>query len=401
MTARAKLLFITTGLESGGAEMSLYKLVTRMDKARFDCSVVSLTDAGPSLGARIQAEGIPLHCLGFRRGLPDPRMVTRLARYIAETKPDLIQTWMYHADLVGALAAGLTRRLGRLKAPVVWSVHTTNLVRGKTKAQTLLVVGLNSRLSHRFASRVLCCSEAAREAHLDLGYRADTLQVIPSGIDTAEFVPDLSARDAVRRELALSPTAPLIGLSARFDPQKDHATFFQAAGLLHQVRPDAHFLLWGVGIVPENNQLMHWVKDAGLERQTHLLGLRPDTARLTAALDAATCCSSYGESFALVVGEALACGIPTVSTDMLGPVTLMGGCGWVVPVKDPQALSAAWQEMLSLAPDLRQQRGNAARMQIEQNFSLRKTVQSYEAFYAQMLSEYHVPPLQEELPCRV
>ncbi len=386
MSARAKILFVTTGLESGGAEMSLYKLATQMDRTRFDCFVVSLTTLGPVLGARIRQEGIPVHCLGFRRGLPDPRMVTSLARLIRKTKPDLIQTWMYHADLVGALAAGLMRRLLRFKTPVIWSVHSTNLVQGKNKSQTLRVVGLNSRLSHHLPSRVLCCSEAALETHAQLGYRADILQVIPSGIDTDEFVPNLDARADLRCELGLPEQTSLLGLSARFDPQKDHQTFFHAAARLHQARPDAHFVLWGVGITPSNPELTRWAREAGVDTQTHLLGLRTDTARLTAALDGATCCSSFGESFALVVGEAMACGIPTVTTDMPGPVTLLGGCGWVVPAQDPPALSRAWQEMLNLSLEARQQLGAKARLQIEQNFSLRKTVRAYEDFYAQMLS---------------
>lgn len=396
---RLKVLFVTTGLESGGAEMSLYKLVTRMDRERFDCTVLSLTNAGPVLGARITAEGIPLHCLGLRRGAPDPRMVTRLAQWIAKTRPDVVQTWMYHADLIGMLAAALARRPGR-RYPVIWSVHCTSLMRGKNKSQTLQVVGLNSRLSHRGPACVLCCSDAALETHREIGYRPDRLQVIASGIDTDEYVPAPALRADVRRELGIPEDAPLVGLSARFDPQKDHETFFRAAARLHSVRPDAHFLLWGVNIAPDNPDLTRWARDAGVLPQTHLLGLRPDTARLTAALDAATCCSSFGESFALVVGEAMACGIPCVTTAMPGPEALVGDIGWVVPVKDDAALARAWQEMLTLPPHVAAKYAAEARARIERLFSLRKTVREYEDFYVRLLGHSHSLP-QEASACPV
>ena len=385
LTARAKILFVTTGLESGGAEMSLYKLVTRMDKSRFDCSVVSLTDAGPVLGARIQEGGIPLHCLGFARGMPDPRMVTSLARWIGKAKPDLVQTWMYHADLVGGLAAGLARRPAARRAPVVWSVHSTHLVKGKNKSLTLGVIGLNARLSRRLPARVLCCSDAARDTHLQLGYPETLLLTIPSGVDTEEFIPNPAARADVRQELHLPPDAPLIGLSARFDPQKDHETFFRAAQILHRSRPEARFVLWGGGITPDNRTLARMAQGAGVDAQTHFLGLRRDTARLTAALDAATCCSAFGESFALVMGEAMACGIPCVTTDMAGPAAIVGGHGWVVPVRDARALAEAWREMLDLTPEARAARQQDARGHILDHFSLDKTVREYEAFYKTML----------------
>ncbi len=396
---RTRILFVTTGLESGGAEMSLYKLVTRLNPARWDCAVVSLTDAGPVLGAKIQQGGIPLHCLGFPRGRPDPRMVTRLAQWIGRAKPDIIQTWMYHADLVGGLAAMLARRPNSRRVPVVWSVHSTHLVKGKNKAQTLGVIGLNARLSRHLPARVLCCSDAARDTHLQLGYPETLLLTIPSGVDTDEFVPSPAARADVRRELELLPETPLVGLSARFDPQKDHETFFRAAGLLHQTCPEARFLLWGVGITPDNPALARMAQEAGVSGHTHFLGLRQDTARLTAALDAATCCSAFGESFALVVGEALACGVPTVTTDMPGPVALMGGCGGVVPAGDADALARAWQGMMELSPEERRQRGALARAHIQQNFSLDKTVRAYEDFYAGMLRRPPAAEVRKECPC--
>lgn len=374
------VLFVTAGLESGGAEMSLFKMVSRMDRTRFHCSVISLTDVGPVLGERIRRQGVSVQALGYKRGSPDPRMILRLARLIRRTRPDIVQTWMYHADLVGGLAA----RLAGVRR-VVWAIHNTDLDPASTKALTRRVVALNGRLSHRVPARITCCSEAALEAHARIGYDAARLGVIHSGIDTDEFMPDSDARPALRRELGLAPGTPLVGLMARFDPQKDHETFLQAAGLLHRDRPDVHFVLCGSGVTEDNLTLSAWADAAGVRGVTHRLGLRRDVAQVTAALDAATCCSRYGESFALVLGEAMACGVPVVTTDMAGPVSVMGGLGPVVPVQDPPALADAWRRLLCLSGDERRAWGARARRHILDHLSLEKTVKGYEDFYERLV----------------
>jgi glycosyltransferase involved in cell wall biosynthesis len=372
-----KILHVTTGLENGGAENLLARLVGRMDPSSFENVVVSLTDEGADLGARIRHEGVPLHCLGFRRGIPDPRMLLAVARCIDRERPDIVQTWMYHADMAGALAQPFTRH----RIPLIWGLHNVALDVARSKTQTVGVTRLNARLSRRFPDRIVCCSEAVREDHVAMGYAPEKMRVIPNGIDTEEFVPDPPARVRLRRELGLAPETPLIGLIARFDPQKDHLTFFRAAGLLHKILPEAHFVLCGREITPENTKLTEWAAENGVEGVTHLLGLRRDTAQVTAALDVATCCSSFGESFALVLGEAMACGVPVVTTDMAGPVSLVGDLGRIVSIRDAAALAETWHELLTLSSTEREAWGRKARGRITDEFSLTRMVQGYEALY--------------------
>lgn len=382
-----RVLFITAGLESGGAEMSLYKMVTRMDPSRFECRVLSLTDMGSVLGEKIQAAGIPIEALGFRRGLPNPLMLMALARRIRTLNPGLVQTWMYHADLIGGVAAKLAGNF-----PIVWAIHSTDFHPTRTKAQTRWVVRLNSRLSSVLPAKITCCSGAALSVHADLGYARDRLCVIHSGIDTEEFVRDSRARSAFCDELQIDVRTPLVGLMARFDPQKDHETFFHAAGLLAKRQPMARFVLCGSGVTPDNPTLAGWAREAGVADRTHFLGLRQDIARVTAALSVATCCSSYGESFSLVLGEAMACGVPCVTTDMEGPVSVVGGLGWVVPRRDPQHLADAWQSALSLSSEERRDWGFRARQSIQARLSLQMTVQQYEAFYEALSAGLRASP---------
>lgn len=373
-----KVLHVITGLESGGAETLLSKLVGRMDSERFECAVVSLTDSGPVLGRQIQAMGVSVDCLNYPRGVPHPGLIVGLVRVMRRFQPDIIQTWLYHADLIGALAHGFYRR-----APLVWGLHNTELDTGTSRRLSVGVAKLNARLSFRAPTAIVCCSEAVRQDHARMGYCRDKLRVIPNGIDTAEFVPDVQARGLIRQELRLPEETPLVGLIARFDPQKDHETFFKAAGILHQSRRDVHFVLCGTGVTAENAALSRWASQAGVEERVHLLGLRRDTPRVTAALDVATCCSC-SEAFALVLGEAMACGIPCVTTDLPGPVSLVGDLGRVVPVADPAALAAAWSDLLSQPEEQRYVWGMAARQRIEERFSLQKMVQGYECLYREL-----------------
>ena len=370
-----KVLHVTTGLETGGAETLLFKLVSNTDWEGQHSSVLSLTDEGPMLGRKIRDAGVPLECLGFPRGLPHPGMIAKLGRRIRQIRPDVVQTWMYHADLVTALAMAPMR-----PRPLIWGIHSASVDSSRLKRQTLWVIRACARLSRSLPRQIICCSEAARTSHIGFGYAPDKMRVISNGVDTEEFTPCPEGREPLRRELGVPPETPLVGLIARLDPQKDHETFFRAAGRLRQTRPDAHFVLCGGGITPEDAQLRAWIEAAGVQGQTHLLGLRGDVPRVTAALDIATCCST-SESFGLTLGEAMACGVPCVTTALDGPMALVGDLGRVVPVGDAEALAAAWQEMLCLTANQRQQWADRARRRVEDEFSLQQMVRGYESLY--------------------
>ena len=226
-------------------------------------------------------------------------------------------------------------------------------------------------------------SEAGRAAHLRLGYRPRRWEVIPNGFDTALFRPDPKSRAAMRRALGIPGKAPLIGMLARFDPMKDHATFLAAAAHLAAERPDIHFLVAGRGVIPENSALAAGPALAG---RLHLLGERPDAPCLLAALDIATLTSAFGEGFPNVIGEAMACAVPPVATDVGDAKLLIGATGRVVPPRNPVALAAAWDEILALNPGHRAAMGAAARERIVGNYSLQAVIERYSALYETLRS---------------
>jgi len=368
------MLHIITGLNTGGAEMMLYKLLSGMDCENFEAEVVSLMDIGP-IGKKIQELGVVVRALGMRQGVPSLPGLLRLVYWLRQNSPHCVQTWMYHADLIGGMSAKLAGGI-----PVIWGIRHSILEPQYTKRTTLWTAKACARLSRRLPARIVCCSEASRRAHKEMGYAEDRMVVIPNGFDLAAFKPDPEARPAVRRELSIPAEAPLIGLVGRFNPLKDHNNFILAAAHLNACQPDVHFLLCGDGITWENPELVEWIKAAGIQTRCHLLGRREDIPRLTASLDIASS-SSSSEGFPNIVGEAMACGVPCVVTDVGDSALLVGETGRVVPPGTPRALAEAWREIIEMDPEGRNRLGLLARRRIEEHFRLPLIVARYEGLY--------------------
>jgi glycosyltransferase involved in cell wall biosynthesis len=214
-----------------------------------------------------------------------------------------------------------------------------------------------------------------------LGYYVDSSRVIPNGIDTSLFAPSNEVRSTVRSWLGVPSNAFLIGLIARYHPQKDHATFLQAAALLIKRHPEVHFLLAGLEVDWENQTLQHLVQELKLLNQIHMLGECSDILSLTAALDIAVSSSSYGEGLSLAIGEAMACEVPCVVTDVGDSAILVSNTGIVVPPRNPPALANAWECLIDAGAEARCELGKAARERILQHYSLESIVRNYENLY--------------------
>jgi len=207
--------------------------------------------------------------------------------------------------------------------------------------------------------------------------------VIPNGSDLEGFKRDSRGRKSIREELHIPEDAPVIGLVARFDPQKDHHNFVQAAKLLHKKRPDVRFVLCGHHVNWENKDLTRWIDEAGIRNRVHLLGRRDDIAQLTSAFDIASL-SSYGEAFPNVIGEAMSCEVPCVVTDVGDSARIVADTGLVVPPRNPTALAEAWGRMFDLGREQLAQMGLAARQRINDHFNLPQTVDRYHSLLEEL-----------------
>ncbi len=352
----------------------LLKLLQQLDSSRFAPTVVSLMSLG-EIGPRIQALGIPVHVLGMSRGLHNPLILLRLARLLRQLNPDVVHTWMYHADLLGGLAARLA---GRKR--VVWCIRQSNLSKTLNKRSTLWVVQICSLLSSWVPAQIISCSTRAKDIHAEFGYAEKKLHVIPNGFDLRHYMPDAEARNSVRAELGLAVDTPLVGLIARFDSQKNHLGFIDAAAHIHAQLPDVHFVLAGTEVDSGNVALNAAIASKGLQAKMHLLGRRNDVPRLMAALDVLAS-SSHGEAFPNVLGEAMACGVPCVVTDVGDSSEIVGNTGRVVAAGDMAGLAHGLVEMLRLPPEIKNELGIQARARIAANYEIVHVTRLYEEFY--------------------
>ncbi|MDR3159208.1 MAG: glycosyltransferase [Zoogloeaceae bacterium] len=372
-----RLLFIITGLSTGGAEMMLVKLLERLCRARFSPAVISLTPLG-ELAPAVEALGIPVESAGFARGAFSSLAFGRLVARIRNMKPDIVHTWAYHADLLGGLAA----RLAGIRK-VAWCIRNSDLSRERTRFSTRLVARSCAALSPFIPRRIISCSAAALRIHAALGYKSEKMSVIPNGFDLERFKPDEKARHRLRAELNIAESAPLIGMIGRFDPQKNHAGFFEAAGLLRKRFPESHFLLAGSGIDCQNDVLREAMAQHQLGAHTHLLGLRADIPEIMAALDALASVS-FGEAFPNVLGEAMASGVPCATTNAGDCAFIVGDTGKVVEIGDMPGLANALAFLVSLSPSERASLGARARNRVAERFEIGNVVRQYEDFYERL-----------------
>jgi len=369
-----KVVHIITGLNVGGAEMMLYKLLAEMDKAQFSSEVISMTDIGP-VGKKIAALGISVRALGMRRGIPSPWGLFKLIKCLRQAKPDVIQSWIYQADLISAIAAKLAGNI-----PLVWGIRSSNLDASVNKRSVILIAKICAWISFWLPTKILCCSNASLTVHKALGYDDKKMLVLTNGFNVEQLKPSDVAGRTLRTELGLDSSALLVGMAGRFDPQKDHFNFIQAASIVASQNDRVYFILCGDGIDEHNNPLNAWISGAGLAGRLHLLGLRNDMPELMAALDIYAS-SSCGEGFPNVVGEAMACETPCVVTDVGDCALMVGDTGVVVPPSDAEALAQALLEMLATTGQQRNEWGRRARQRIVDKFSIAKIADQYGTLY--------------------
>jgi glycosyltransferase involved in cell wall biosynthesis len=376
---RIKILHVITSLNVGGTENVLYGLVKCMDPARFENQVVSMIRPG-LIGEKIRALGIPVHTLNMQPGRPSIGALFRLANLIHHEEPDLVQTWLYHADLLGLLAAKITAK------PVLWNIRTSNMDMSQYRQMSRLVLKACIQLSG-WPQLAIVNSKAGQDFHEHLGYHPRDWILIPNGVDTGQFQPNLFARAVLRKGLGLSSDTILIGLIARFDPMKDHVNFMEAASFLSTKYPDVHYVLAGAGVEPSNCFFDTYQLRSVLRGRFHLLGLRDDLADLIAGLDIASS-SSYTEGFPNTIAEAMSCEIPCVVTDAGDSACLVGETGVVVAPRDSQALANGWQYLIDIGAKGRNALGLAARKRIQQYYELDECTRQYERLYESLMPSH-------------
>ncbi len=363
-----KIVFLARYLIFGGAERQMILLAKGLQERGHLVQVVVFYPNGP-LEEELRKTGVPLRSLDKRGRWDIVGFFSRLIHLLREEKPDILHSYLSVPNLVTVMMKPLFHRI-----KIVWGIRSSNVDTGRYEWMARFSYWSECRLC-RFVDLIIANSQAGFDYSVADGFPKEKMVVIPNGIDTERFRPDLMARRKVREEWKMTDREKLIGLVGRLDPKKDYETFLRAAALLMRERDDVRFVCVGDGDADYRQALHALSHQLGLADRVIWAGARADMPVVYNGLDMMTSASSYGEGFSNVVGEAMASGVPCVVTDNGDSAFIVGELGIVVPPADPHALAQGWRICLMKdKSDLARQ----GRSRIVETFSLNQLVKKSE-----------------------
>lgn len=367
-----QVLHIITGLQRGGAETLLCNL------CKFETenthTIISLSDLKGSESDLNDQPNISVYSLGFTNGKIRLSGLFKLYKLVKQIKPDVVQTWMIHADFIG----GLVARLSGIKN-IFWGVHHTILLSGKVKSSTIFLVKFNALLSHLIPKKIIYCAEKSRIIQESFGFKKSKGIVIQNGYDIKSFSQNNSLRQKFRSELNISDQTFVIGHVGSNDPLKDQNTLLEALALLNQKGLHFNAVLVGKNLDNNNYELVSKIMEKGLSDHVHLLGIRNDIPAVMNGIDLFML-TSVSEAFPNVLNESMACGTPCITTDVGDASLIVDNTGWVVSPKNPKALVDAVIQAIDEKRSNKiswHKRRDCCHQRIANNFTLEKMVEKY------------------------
>jgi glycosyltransferase involved in cell wall biosynthesis len=366
-----KVAHISTGLETGGAEVQLMRLIAAMDHDEFEMMVISM-DRDTYLADRIRELGIPVHSLCLRK---QPFALWKGFQLLRQFNPDVIHGTMYQGGVFGTLC----RRFLPKKPHVIWTVHEPLEHYDQEPLRKRLQLRLWGKMS-KSPECLMYVSHLNMEQHLAYGFNNQKAVVIPNGVDTTRFGPAKEKGLAIRESLGIPESCIVIGKTARYHRQKNHVGFLRSAAILAAKHDNVRFMLVGTNVDEKNTTLTDLIGELGLDGKVYMLGNREDIPEIVNAYDIATL-TSLGEAFPLTLGEAMVSAVPCVATDVGDNAFIIDDTGYVVPVDDDQAMADSWEKIVVLTEKERHELGQKARQRCLDNFTLDQQVMQHEDLY--------------------
>lgn len=382
-TDTLRVVHIISGLGQGGAETVLHRLVTAPGQ-NTEHLVISMGGEGV-FGPRLRAAGIPVYALGMKGPLGMMKGLWRMQGLLRSLAPDVVQTWMYHADLVG----GLVARLAGVRA-VSWGIRNSGADLARSSRSSRVLAAISAPLSRLIPAVVVACARNAAQRHQRWGYDGDRMLVVPNGYDLSLWQPDPDARVQVREEWRVGDDTVVVGSVARWNPLKDHENLIAA---MAEVREDRQMrlVLVGQGMDVGNDELMALLRKHGMVERTILLGMREDVPRVMQGFDLHVL-SSRAEGFPNVVAEAMAAGVLCVVTDVGDAAYIVDDTGWVVPPRNAFALARGIEQAVATAgTPAAASRVDAGRQRVMSLFSLESMVANWQAVWRRLAVDYPQP----------
>ena len=362
---------ISTGLETGGAEVQLMRLIAAMDHDEFEMMVISM-DKETYLADRIRELGVPVTSLSLKQ---TPQKLLKGFNILRDFNPDVIHGTMYQGGVMGTVF----RQLLPKKPHVIWTVHEPLEHYDQEPLRKRLQLRLWGMMSG-FPECLMYVSHLNMQQHLPYGFNNAKAIVIHNGVDTTRFGPAREKGLGIRKSLGIPEDCLVIGKTARYHRQKNHKGFLRSAALLGAKHGHVHFVLVGTNVDENNGSLTNLISELGLDGKVHMLGNREDIPEIVNAYDIATL-TSLGEAFPLTLGEAMVSGVPCVATDVGDNAYIISDTGYVVAVGDDQAMADSWEKIVVLSDEDRAALGQKARQRCLDNFTLDKQVRQHEELY--------------------
>jgi glycosyltransferase involved in cell wall biosynthesis len=360
-----RILHIITSLGDGGAERTLYKICKYNNINKH--VVVSLT--GPEkYYPLLKKIGVDTYYLNINIFTIFTKFFFIL-KLIKFYKPDIVQTWLIHADFIGGIAA----KLCGVKN-IIWNIRYTDLKFGKSKLTSIILVKILSYLSFFIPISIILNSKKAQKIYKIKGFDKKKFVFIPNGYDLSIFKPDRLQRKIFRKKLKIKNNIKLIGNIARYDPKKDHANLIRALNLLKLKNYNFLCILVGHKISKHNKELNSLIKKLELSDKIKLFGQSNNVLQILNAIDIYVQSSSFGEGFPNVVAEAMSCGIPCVVTDVGDASNIVGKTGQVVPPNSPEKLAKKIEQTIN---NINKRKYNNPRLRIRQHFTINKMINKY------------------------
>ena len=331
--------FLIRDLNYAGAQRQLVNLVKGLDKRYFNVTVLYFY-AGGALAKELEINEIKAICLHKQERWDVLPFLRRLVKHLREIEPNALHGYLGESNLLSIFLKPFFP-----KTRVIWGIRESGTDPDLYGWLGHLLSYLESKLSH-FADLIVVNSYAGKSYHQKLGFPAEKMIVISNGLDIERFIPLREAGKKVREEWGIPEEIKLIGKVARLDPMKDHPTFLKAAAIICKSKQNVRFVCVGTGPQMYAEKLYELTDKLGIKNKVIWSGTRGDMTAVFNSFDIATSASAYGEGFGNVIGEAMACGVPCVVTDVGDSKMIVGDTGIVVPPRNPQALVDAWLRTL-------------------------------------------------------
>lgn len=356
-------------------------LVCGMDRRTWRVVVVAMqSKAWPEETEELRRNVDALHVLE-EEALLSFNALRKLRSLMIEERPQVVQTWMHHADFVG----GMVGRIAGIRE-VVWGIHCREITRapGESGMKAWAFARLMPVMSKWLPKRIVSCSESALEDHLRMGYPSDKMVWVPNGVDTQRFVPQESARAKLREELGIASDGFVVGFAGRFHEMKNLPLLLRAFKLLSEGEPRAFLVLCGVTKEELDHECQSLISSLPDATRVFWLPFQSDPENFYPGLDVFSL-SSRTEACPMTILEAMACGVSCVATDVGDCRRLIGDTGTVVPPGDAEALACEWKRQAGKTEVERRQESSLCRNRVVEQFSIERAKERYQALYEALI----------------